>query len=75
MFVAASIPLVGRLRASAPIGAFLDGVNAASLALMAVAAARYDKEGTTRFSDGTVYRLVVKKDDSKPRPRTFELDP
>jgi hypothetical protein len=39
------------------------------------AAARYDKDGTPRFSDGTVYRLGVKKDDAKPRPRTFKLDP
>jgi chromate transporter len=35
-FVAASGPLVPRLRRSAVAGAFLDGVNAASLALMAV---------------------------------------
>jgi chromate transporter len=36
VLVAASGPLVPRLRASARAGAFLDGVNAASLALMAV---------------------------------------
>ncbi len=35
-FVALSGPLVPRLRASATAGAFLDGVNVASLALMAV---------------------------------------
>jgi chromate transporter len=35
-FVAASGPLVPRLRKSAGAGAFLDGVNVASLALMAV---------------------------------------
>jgi chromate transporter len=35
-FVALSGPLVPRIRASATAGAFLDGVNAASLALMAV---------------------------------------
>jgi chromate transporter len=35
-FVALSGPLVPRIRASAAAGAFLDGVNAASLALMAV---------------------------------------
>lgn len=35
-FVAASGPLVPRLRKSAAAGAFLDGVNVASLALMAV---------------------------------------
>jgi chromate transporter len=36
IFVALSGPLVPRLRASAGAGAFLDGVNVASLALMAV---------------------------------------
>lgn len=36
IFVALSGPLVPRLRASAAAGAFLDGVNVASLALMAV---------------------------------------
>ncbi|HVU51727.1 MAG TPA: chromate efflux transporter [Polyangia bacterium] len=36
VFVAASGPLVPRLRASKRAGAFLDGVNVASLALMAV---------------------------------------
>ncbi len=35
VFVAASGPLVARVRRSAPAGAFLDGVNAGSLALMA----------------------------------------
>lgn len=37
-FVAASAPLVPRIRRSPIAGAFLDGVNAASLALMAVVA-------------------------------------
>jgi chromate transporter len=36
LFVAASGPLVPRLRRSAAAGAFLDGVNVASLALMAI---------------------------------------
>jgi chromate transporter len=36
VFVAVSGPLIPRLRASPTAGAFLDGVNAASLALMAV---------------------------------------
>ena len=36
LFVALSAPLLPRLRASPAAGAFLDGVNAASLALMAV---------------------------------------
>ena len=39
VFVAASGPLVPRLRASKTAGAFLDGVNVASLALMAVVTA------------------------------------
>jgi chromate transporter len=39
VFVAASGPLVPRLRASKVAGAFLDGVNVASLALMAVVTA------------------------------------
>jgi chromate transporter len=39
VFVAASGPLVPRLRASKLAGAFLDGVNVASLALMAVVTA------------------------------------
>jgi chromate transporter len=38
-FVALSVPLLPRLRRSAVAGAFLDGVNAASLALMAVVTA------------------------------------
>ena len=40
IFVAASGPLVPRLRSSRAAGAFLDGVNAASLALMAVVTAQ-----------------------------------
>lgn len=40
----------------------------------ALAPARYAKDGTPRFSDGTVYRLAPKKDDGTPRPRTFEPD-
>jgi chromate transporter len=36
VFVALSVPLLPRLRNSAVAGAFLDGVNSASLALMAV---------------------------------------
>ena len=38
VFVALSVPVLPRLRRSAVAGAFLDGVNAASLALMAVVA-------------------------------------
>jgi chromate transporter len=40
VFVAASAPLIARLRASPTAGALLDGVNAASLALMAVVTAQ-----------------------------------
>lgn len=40
VFVALSGPLVPRLRASASAGAFLDGVNVASLVLMAVVTAQ-----------------------------------
>jgi chromate transporter len=40
VFVALSGPLVPRLRASPTAGAFLDGVNVASLALMAVVTAQ-----------------------------------
>jgi chromate transporter len=36
IFVAISVPLLPRLRRSPTVGAFLDGVNVASLALMAV---------------------------------------
>jgi chromate transporter len=36
IFVALSSPLIPKLRASSAAGAFLDGVNVASLALMAV---------------------------------------
>jgi chromate transporter len=40
VFVAISGPLVARMRASSMMGAFLDGVNVASLALMAVVTAQ-----------------------------------
>ncbi|HYC77106.1 MAG TPA: chromate transporter, partial [Planctomycetota bacterium] len=40
VFVAVSAPLLPRLRASALAGAFLDGVNVASVALMAVVTVR-----------------------------------
>lgn len=44
VLVAASGPFVPRLRASPAVGAFLDGVNAASLALMAVVTARLARD-------------------------------
>lgn len=40
VFVALSVPFLPRLRASAAAGSFLDGVNVASLALMAVVTAQ-----------------------------------
>jgi len=40
IFVAVSGPLVTKVRASPVLGAFLDGVNVASLALMAVVTAQ-----------------------------------
>ena len=45
VFVAASGPLVPRIRRSPAAGAFLDGVNAASLALMAVVTWRARRGG------------------------------
>ncbi len=48
VLVALSGPLVPRLRASPLAGAFLDGVNAASLALMAVVTARLGADALAR---------------------------
>ena len=48
VLVALSGPLVPRLRASAAAGAFLDGVNAASLALMAVVTVRLGADALAR---------------------------
>ncbi|HEX9307468.1 MAG TPA: chromate efflux transporter [Anaeromyxobacter sp.] len=50
VLVALSGPLVPRLRASATAGAFLDGVNAASLALMAVVTLRLGRDALARPS-------------------------
>jgi chromate transporter len=47
LFVAASAPLVPRLRRSATAGAFLDGVNVASLALMAVVTVQLGRSAVT----------------------------
>jgi chromate transporter len=44
LFVAMSAPLIPRIRRSAAAGAFLDGVNAASLALMAGVTLRLSRE-------------------------------
>lgn len=56
VFVAASIPLVARLRKSDTVGAFLDGVNVASLALIAVVAAQL---GRTALIDPVTVVLAV----------------
>jgi len=48
VLVALSGPLVPRLRASAAAGAFLDGVNAASLALMAVVTIQLGRDALAR---------------------------
>jgi chromate transporter len=48
VLVALSGPLVPRLRASATAGAFLDGVNAASLALMAVVTFQLGQDALAR---------------------------
>lgn len=47
VFVALSGPLVPRLRASSAAGAFLDGVNVASLALMAVVTVQLGRAALT----------------------------
>jgi chromate transporter len=56
VFVAASGPLVPRLRASKVAGAFLDGVNVASLALMAVVTVQL---GRTAIVDATTGILAL----------------
>lgn len=56
VFVAASIPLVARLRKSPTMGAFLDGVNVASLALMAVVAVQL---GRSALVDAVTMPLTV----------------
>ena len=56
VFVALSGPLVPRLRSSPSAGAFLDGVNVASLALMAVVTA---KLGHAAIGDVTTAALAA----------------
>jgi chromate transporter len=56
VFVAASGPLVPRLRRSAVAGAFLDGVNVASVALMAVVAVQL---GRSALVDGVTVALAA----------------
>jgi chromate transporter len=55
-FVALSVPLLPRLRKSVVAGAFLDGVNAASLALMAVVTVQL---GRAAIIDGLTLALAV----------------
>jgi chromate transporter len=54
VFVAASGPLVPRLRASEIAGAFLDGVNVASLALMAVVTAQLGRAAIVDLPTGVL---------------------
>src|SRR6187549_3177597 len=56
IFVALSAPLIPRLRASPLAGAFLDGVNVASLALMAVVTWQL---GTSALVDGLTLALAA----------------
>ncbi len=56
VFVALSVPLLPRLRRSKVAGAFLDGVNAASLALMAVVTVQL---GRAALVDGLAVALAV----------------
>jgi len=56
VFVVASIPLVARMRRSDAMGAFLDGVNVASLALMAVVAVQL---GRSAIVDAVTVVLAV----------------
>jgi chromate transporter len=56
VFVALSVPLLPRLRRSKVAGAFLDGVNAASLALMAVVTVQL---GRAALMDGLTVALAV----------------
>lgn len=53
-FVAASGPLIPRLRRSAVAGAFLDGVNVASVALMAVVAVQLGRSAVVDWLTGAV---------------------
>lgn len=56
IFVALSSPLIPKLRASSLAGAFLDGVNVASLALMAVVTWQL---GASALVDGLTIALTV----------------
>lgn len=54
VFVALSGPLVPRIRASRAAGAFLDGVNVASLALMAVVSAQLARAAVNDFATAAI---------------------
>jgi chromate transporter len=54
VFVALSGPLVRRVRASPVAGAFLDGVNVASLALMAVVSVQLARSAVTGLATGAL---------------------
>jgi len=56
LFVALSVPLLPRMRRSATASAFLDGVNAASLALMTVVTVQL---GRAAIVDGVTVALVA----------------
>jgi chromate transporter len=56
LFVALSLPLVSRLRRSVAAGAFLDGVNVASLALMGVVTSQLARAALV---DGVTVALAV----------------
>ncbi len=56
VFVALSAPLIPRLRSSAVAGGFLDGVNVASLALMAVVTAQL---GAAAITDAITVALAL----------------
>lgn len=59
VLVAATRPLVPKLRASPTAGAFLDGVNVASLALMAVAAGQIGVAAITDWLPAAVFLVSL----------------
>ena len=59
VFVAASAPIVAWLRRSKPAGAFLDGVNVASLALMAMVTFRLGAAAIVDFPTAAIAVVSV----------------
>jgi chromate transporter len=59
VFVAASGPLVPRLRRSAVAGAFLDGVNVASLALMAAVSLQLAHAAVTNVPTAALFLATL----------------